>query len=609
MAAGGRSGQARLDYLLADNRLTLENGAIDWDGGRLRLARLTAALPSEEGRGSAVRFPLAIEMSGAEVTHEAADARGISARLDGYLVRDGTVRWLEGSAHLDGGQLAWQGKPVARPRAVVALNRSGARATISGALLGGALSGDGAFDPFAPAEGAIFRLALSGADLSVAAGFVPPRTGATITDGVLGGSVEGRYSARDGLRAGVEAIGKDVTLARSGKTLVSRAGISLSGAIDGQKITVGKARVTAGEGIGITADGTLESAFSVDRRGSFNLAVAPAPFNSYVDAFINSMPRVVQEATVDGSLAAHGTLVLEDGRRLLQGALLLGGIRLDSPGKGIEIREMDGTFPFSLDLAGGTGATVPRGLDFTRDNFPQLHQALNRQPESGQVVRIGRVALGKVELGPVTLHARAANGLTEIVSLRAPLYEGTVLGTGWLLMKKGGNYRGDLLLGGLSLKELCSRFPAISGYISGRVNGIVSLYGEGGGIFQLYGFVDLWATEAGGEKMLVSREFLQRLGGKKLSGIFFRKDIPYDRAEISALLEQGYLTFDTLDIVHTNIFGVRDLKVSIAPSQNRIALDYLIESIRQASVSGKAARGKATPAEEAAPAPEFKWEE
>jgi len=609
VGAGGRSGQARLDYRLANRLLILENSALDWDGSRVRLARLTAALPSAERSGGAVRYPLAIEISGADLTHKAADARGVSGRLEGYLVRDGTLRWLEGSANLAGGQLGWQGKPVARPEAVIAFSRSGARASISGALLGGGLSAEAAFNPFTLAEGADFKLGIKGADLSLAAGFLPPRNGATITEGLLDGSMEGRYSGRDGLNATVAATGKGVTLARSGKTLVSRAGISLAGDIAGQKITVSKALVTAGDGISITADGRLENAFSGSRRGNFSFAVAPAPVNSYVDAFINSMPRFVQEATVDGSLAAHGTLALQSGHSLLQGDLLFGRIRLDSPGQAIDISDMDGSFPFSLDLSGRTAAAVPRSLDFSRDNFQQLHGELNRQPEDGRMVRIARVALGKMELGPVILHVRAANGLTEIVSVRAPLYEGTLLGTGWLLMKKGVNYRGDLLLSGVSLKELCNRFPNVKGYISGRVNGIVSLYGEGSGISRLYGFVDLWANEAGGEKMLVSRDFLQRLGGKKLSGIFFRKDIPYDRAEISALLEQGYLSFDTLDIVHTNVFGVRDLNVSIAPSQNRIALDYLIEAIRQASVSGKAASGQGKPAEEAVPAPEFKWEE
>jgi len=609
LAAAGRSGQARLAYRLADNLLTLENSSFAWDNSTVRLARLTAAVPSAEKRQGAVYYPLAIELGGGELTHKSADARGIAGRLDGYLARDGTVRWLEGSAKLAGGQLGWQGKPVAGPMALVVFNRSGARANLSGTLLGGGLSGDVSFNPFAPAEGAAFRLAVKGADLPAAAGLLPPRSGATITEGLLDGSAEGRYSGSDGLSASVAATGSAVTVAGSGKTLVSRAGISLSGAIAGPKISIGKVLVSAGDGIKLTADGKLENAFANNRQGSINFALAQAPFNSYIDAFINSMPRLAQEATVDGSLAAQGTLALHNGKRLLEGVLLFGRIRLDSPGQALDISDLDGSFPFSLDLSGTTAAAMPGTLDFSRDNYEQLHQQLERLPESSQIVSIGRIALGRMELGPVTLHVRAANGRTEIVSLRSSLYGGTLRGTGSLLMKKGVSYRGDLLLGGVSLRELCNRFPDIKGYISGRVNGIVSLYGEGGGISGLYGFVDLWANEAQGEKMLVSREFLQRLGGKQLSGVFFRQDIPYDRAEISALLEQGYLSFDTLDITHTNVFGVRDLNVSIAPAQNRIALDHLIEAIRQASVSGKATGGQGKSAGEAVPAPEFKWEE
>lgn len=609
LAAAGKSGQARLAYRLVDKLLTLENCSIDWSGTTINLARLTAALPSGENRQGGVYYPLAIEIGGGDVTHKAAGGRGIAGRLDGYLVRDGTVRWLEGSARLSGGQLDWQGKPVAGLLALVTFNRTGAKASISGPVLGGGLSADVAFNPFALPEGATFRLGLNGADLSSAAGLLPPRTGATVKEGLLDGALEGRYSGRDGLNASVAATGKAVTVSSSGKDLVSRAGISLAGAIAGQTITIRKALVTAGEGISITADGKLANAFSAARHGSFNLALAQAPFDSYIDAFINSMPRFVQEASVDGSLAAHGTLDLQNGQRLLQGAVVFSKLRLDSPGKALDISAMDGSFPFSLDLSGRAAAIMPRSVDFTRDNFQQLYQQLDRLPEKSQTVTIGRVALGQMELGPLTLHVRAANGRTEIVSMSSPLYSGTLLGTGWLVMKKGVNYRGDLLLSGVSLKELCNRFPNIKGYISGRVNGIVSLYGEGSGIAGLYGFVDLWANEAEGEKMLVSREFLQRLGGKKLSGIFFRQDIPYDRAEISALLEQGYLSFDTLDIVHTNIFGVRDLNVSIAPAQNRIALEHLIEAIKQASVSGKAASGQGKPAGEAAPATEFKWQE
>ena len=56
----------------------------------------------------------------------------------------------------------------------------------------------------------------------------------------------------------------------------------------------------------------------------------------------------------------------------------------------------------------------------------------------------------------------------------------------------------------------------------------------------------------------------------------------------------NYLTFEKLDISHTNFLGMKDLSVSVAPVQNRIALDHLLESIRDAASSGKR-RGAGAP--------------
>jgi len=98
------------------------------------------------------------------------------------------------------------------------------------------------------------------------------------------------------------------------------------------------------------------------------------------------------------------------------------------------------------------------------------------------------------------------------------------------------------------------------------------------------------------------------LAGRKLKGIFFRTDRPYDRGEIRGYLESGFLTFEVLDIAHTNLFGIKDLSVSVAPVQNKISLMQLITSIRAAATRGKTAAG----GEGAAPAPpetEFKWQE
>jgi hypothetical protein len=175
-------------------------------------------------------------------------------------------------------------------------------------------------------------------------------------------------------------------------------------------------------------------------------------------------------------------------------------------------------------------------------------------------------------------------------------------------VKGGLAYGGDILVYDLSMKRLCDTIPQIKGYVSGRLDGVVSLQGAGKGIGGLEGFVDLWARDTKGERMLLSKEFLQRLAGKKLRGFFFRNDRPFDRGELSAYLEDGFLTFTTLDISHTNLLGMRDLSVTVVPIQNRIALEHLFGALKEATTRGKAAvRDEGAPAAEAPIQTDFEW--
>jgi hypothetical protein len=233
-----------------------------------------------------------------------------------------------------------------------------------------------------------------------------------------------------------------------------------------------------------------------------------------------------------------------------------------------------------------------------------------QQPVKGEhILTIGKIRFGTTEFTTTTLAIRSGNGLTEISSLGSGLFQGTLLGRAFFRYQGGVQYGADILVHDLSLREVCNSYPAIKGYLSGRVDGFVSLYGTEKGLNELKGLVALWTRSSENEKMLVSKEFLQKLAGKKLKGIFFQNDRAFDRGEIGAYLEGGFLTFETLDISHTNFLGVRDLSVSVAPVQNKISLDHLLTTIREAAARGKAATGGAPASTEKPAGSDFKWEE
>jgi len=505
---------------------------------------------------------------------------------------------------------------VAAPVVKLSFAKGGGRAELAGKLAGGDLAGVISADPFAPGSGTRFDLTLKDADLAAVAPFLPKSASLLPAAGQVELRLAGSYQKGPGFACRLDGTAREVALNRSGgKGLLRGAALNLSGELAGDQLSVTRASLIPAPGVTLEIQGSLSHPFAAQRLGRFTFTLPQASVNNLVDPLINLLPRALQEANLAGTLAAQGRLDLGQEGRLLEGTLDVSGGRFELPQQKLVISGIDGRFPFSLDLSGKTGAKPPASMAFSRDNYQKLFEQLRTEHSGGEVVRAGQIGFGPLELGALTMHLRATRGTTEISSLSSSLYEGALLGKGYLTLHEGVNYRGDLLLNGLSLRQLCSIFPGIQGYISGRVDGVFSVSGGAHGLAGLTGFTELWAREGRGEKMLVSKEFLQRLSKQKLSGFFFRSDRSYDEAEIKAIMEGGYLTFDSLKILHTNFFGVKDLNVAIAPTQNRIALDHLLDSIKQAASRGKAATGEPAPAAtpeaapEAAPTQEFKWGE
>ena len=607
LVVGGRIGDAHCSYRLADGMVTLDDAGFRDGDTSVTIARLVARVPVKESGAGTDRFPLSLEISGAEIRQRQVSLKALSGTLLGSYASDAGGRWLEGTAELAAGGASWQGRALGAPAARLVFSRSGGKGEFSGTVLGGKLSGNIAFNPFAPDEGGAFQLGISGSRLALAADFLPRSGEVTLADGLLDASLDGGYSRRDGLTCRFAARGKGITLAESsGKNLLVNGGIGLSGAVSGTTVSISDAVLSAGEGAVLRAKGKVANAFSTKREGSFAITLPETAVNSLIDPLANILPRYLQEATFGGAVAAEARFDLHDGRKVLNGSLFLKGVGLELPSQRFTAADIKGTVPFSLDFSGGGAARSGDALSFSRQNYPRLLEQFRQKQSAMPAVTVGKLRFGPLEFGTLTMHVTAGNGITEITALHTSLYQGELFGKGYVTARQGLHYRGDLLINDLSLILLCNTFPKIKGYISGRLDGIVSLTGEGTDREKLLGFTELWTRSGSGEKMQVSKEFLQKLAGRKLRGFFFRNDRPYDQAEIKAILKGGGLTFETLDILHTTFPGIRDLSVSVAPSSNRITLERLFNAIKQAEASGKAVSSEKIPAE-APIETQFKW--
>jgi hypothetical protein len=607
LARDARSGVAQFSYRFADDLAAVENVKITIDDLSLEIARLSARISPAAFISDASRYPVKLELSGGEVRRGQVGLNGVSGSLRGTLASDSAGRWLDGTADLSATAMVWQGKPVASPAVHAAFFRAGVQGTVSAMLLGGALDGHVSLK-FSGLESA-FRCGLKGVRLNQVGELLPRRGTSLLSDGTLDASLSGNYSRNKGVASRFDLAGTGISMTGSGgKTLLAGGGLALAGELTGTTLHINNALFKVGEGVSLTLKGELKNSFVAQREGRFTYGVQQAPLTSMIDPFMNLLPRFIQEATVDGSVATAGTIVFRDGSQLLEGALQFTNVLIEVPSQKFKAEAISGSLPFSLDLSGKKAFKMSSADRFTRENYSRLLGELRRETGKGQPLRVGSVSFGSLNLGEVQLRTSAADGITQFISLHLSLYDGAILGRGLVVVRDGINYRADLLINGLSLKQFCASIPKIKDYISGRLDGVISINGAGKGVAGMTGFTELWVREGSGEKMLVSKTFLQKLSGKQLSGFFFRSDRPFDQAEIAADLQDGYLTFEKLDISNTNLFGVRDLSVTVAPAQNRIALDHLFEAVKQASVRGKAAVGEAAPTQ-APTEPEFKWQE
>ncbi|MBJ6801236.1 AsmA family protein [Geomonas propionica] len=610
LTIGSQYGDARFGYRVEDDKVTLEGVQAQLGTGRLVATRIDGRLPPPGT--PAGHTPLLLELEGASWRQGDLEFSGLSGQLQGSMLTAGTEKWLEGTATLASRAVTMNSNPVGGAVLKASFAKAGGRAELTGSLLGGKLAAEATFRPFAHDSGVAFKASLQDGSAAQAASFLPKTATIRPTAGRLDLRCSGSYSGKRGLDCRVDTKGRGLALSKNGKNVLSGASLFLSGSYSAGALSVGEGLFSPGKGVALRARGQVAAAFSPKRRGTISFSLPETPADVLADATVNLLPPAIQEATLKGAISASGNLEFREGRQLLQGSIKVQGGRIESAPQKFTVADINGRIPVSLDLSGKSVTLPKESREFSRANYPRLLGQLRGLPAAGEQLTVGKTVFGTLELGKLTLQLRASQGLMEIAPLRTTLYDGDVLGTGYLAVREKTTYRADLLVNGLSLKQLCRRIPSVQGYISGRVDGVISFKGVGGGVAGATGFVDLWAREGKKEKMLVSKEFLQRLAKQKLSGFFLSRDRDYDEAEIKATLQDGDLTFNTLKIVNTNFFGVKDLNVNIAPTQNRIALEHLLESIKEAAVRGKPATGEPpagnAPAKQE-PVPEFKWEE
>lgn len=322
----------------------------------------------------------------------------------------------------------------------------------------------------------------------------------------------------------------------------------------------------------------LEKERSLQIKGTLPEVSLTEIRNSFWDVF----PDSLLYAGLDGSVSSDFSI--DSGKN---GLSVLGGVQLkDCFLRGefgeYSIGPINGQVPFGYgrDGKGGEEKSFP---SFEKSQFDSLTKYYAKQEveKDSQKITIGSFDYGFPLLENIILLVKQRGRVLNIERFGANIFGGKFLGSALLDLSKGLAYRAGFIIQGLSMTTLCEGIEPIRGFMSGKVDGVANFKGSGVGISDLVGVADFWTYSSGKEKTMISKEFLQKIGGPSLKPYLGNR--PFNKGIMSLYLQRGDLVFRELEISNRNFFGVTDLSVKVVPFNNRIALDKFLWSVTEAA--------------------------
>jgi hypothetical protein len=300
--------------------------------------------------------------------------------------------------------------------------------------------------------------------------------------------------------------------------------------------------------------------------------------NSFWDLF----PDSLLYAGLDGSISSDVSILTGKDGPNVSGTVTLKDCFLKGEYGEYSIGPINGRMPLTYGKGGDDGKAVSIP-SFEKSRFSDLTTFYAKETVDKDLHRItiGSLDYGFPLLKDLTLLVKQSEGLLKIERFGANIFGGRLDGSAFVDLSKGLNYRAGFLIKELSMATLCQGIESIKGFISGKVDGIATFKGTGTGLSHLIGMADFWTYSAGNEKTMISKEFLQKIGGPSVR--FYLGNRSFDMGTMSLYLQNGDLVFKQLEISNRNFFGVKDLDVKVAPFNNRIAVDKFLWAITEAA--------------------------
>ena len=317
-------------------------------------------------------------------------------------------------------------------------------------------------------------------------------------------------------------------------------------------------------------------------KGTLAEVKIPDIRNTFWDIFPDNLLYV----GLQGSISSNVSVNYDKAGLDINGNLLLKDFILEGENGEYSVGPINGTIPikYGKDQSEKEVMSLP---SFEKSQFDRLSHDYAQETVREDLYRltVGSLRYGFPLLENITLFVKQKGSIWNIERFSANIFDGKLNGSAIIDLSDGFHYRVGLLVKGVSLGALCDGIKPIKGFISGKVDGIASLKASEIGISQLMGMADFWTYSTESEKTMISKEFLQKVGGPSLKASLRNRN--FNKGILSLYLKDGHLIFKDLEISNRNFLGITDLSVKVAPLSNRIALDHLLWTIAEAAERAK----------------------
>ncbi|GJM15704.1 MAG: hypothetical protein DHS20C13_10310 [Thermodesulfobacteriota bacterium] len=161
------------------------------------------------------------------------------------------------------------------------------------------------------------------------------------------------------------------------------------------------------------------------------------------------------------------------------------------------------------------------------------------------------------------------------------LFRGNLYGAGLLKFNDDNTeFNLSLLFNEISLEGISERISPNQEYITGRINGLIWLTGEGAELNTIDGPFKFWSKKSSKEQRKIGKALLDKLGAKER--LILGSNRSYDNGNISGYINDGLITFKEFD-VSNSILGIKNLSIQADPVKNSITIAHLISVVREIS--------------------------